>query len=324
MKLTSIIYLSSLLTALYASGCADYAEDVLNCPATIDGECCANTIGVCEQVSCPTTTSNPTTTCICPTYPAFTPLPTKAGKSKDSKPIGNGIGACDCNGGVAELRYVYLGTTSNVQIDIYTGKSKDSPQLVCTFNNIQPNEEIVCNLRGDAPGLVLKGLDKFATESPFIITYPNGNTCNAQYHTSCSQDIVGVVQSECPELVVSGWKDNNNYDNGLDCDDGIVPCQCGNINTTPNTPIETSVDIIIGDKCYCQSITSNGFSTTATATVPKSKAKKSKAKSKGKSKDNTGFGVGDCDCEGGQIELTIMYQGIEDVNIEFFYKDMTL
>ncbi len=77
-------------------------------------------------------------------------------------------------------------------------------------------------------------------ESPFIITYPNSETCEAQYHTSCSQDIVGVIQDECNQLIVSGWKDNANYDNGGDCDHPVFP------KTTSFQP-----DTTFGNVCYC-------------------------------------------------------------------------
>eukprot|EP01084_Bolivina_argentea_P267344 453784_1 len=211
------------------NGCEDLFDDngcQCSCNSTIiTGEC--DKKEGCDTTICPTTTTDPpiststtqitsntdipiSTTCICPTYSPLTiTSPPKSKGSKGSKGAGIGIGECDCKGGIVELRYVYVGKISNVQIDLYTGKN--NAELICSYKNVEPNEEIVCNLRGDAPGLIKQGLDKFSTESPFKITYPNnGGICSAQYHTSCSQDIVGVIQSECNELIVSGWKDNEN------------------------------------------------------------------------------------------------------------------
>ncbi len=90
------------------------------------------------------------------------------------------------------------------------------------------------NLRGDADGLVItpNSMAKFETETPFIITYTSGGEYSAQYHTSCSSDIVGIPEIECPELIVSGWRDNDGYANGDDCDDGFEPCECSPTTTT--------------------------------------------------------------------------------------------
>eukprot|EP01083_Nonionella_stella_P112630 331564_1 len=276
----------------------------------------------CFVADCPPATTavpeTPATTCYCPTSApqsstsSTTPLPkSKAGKSKGGA-TGLGVGQCDCSGKLAEIRFVYQGTETNVKIEIFN--ARDTSTKICEFNNVQPNDEIICNLRGDAPGLVIpaNSQSEFENETGFTITYSSGGTCAAQYHTSCSSDIVGIVQPECTELIASGWRDNDGYDQDYDCDDGFIPCDCEGENPPPmeeqsTTFVPNFVDIIVGEECYC-STTDGSTSSTTTTTVPPSKAGKSKD---GKSKGGDGLGVGDCNCDGGQADLTLMYQGID-------------
>jgi hypothetical protein len=332
MKVSSLIIFSLILAVSNAQlSCAndDYGQaDV--CPSKdYDGNCCARGGGdnVCAPVTCPPETTAATTgaetttgatevetTCVCPSYPLHTVSPD----------IKNAGGTCECtkgevNGirvGVTELRFVYYGNTPNtdpVVIELFR-REKEGGTLICKFEGVIANQEVSCALDGSQPGLVLQGLADFDNETPFVVTYSNGDTCEASYHTSCSSDIVNVVLQECTDLVCTGWNDGS----GQNCDDDIEPCPCNNYEVPPSEPEPTSfVDIILGEHCYCDV---SGQIVPAPTEPPKSKAKKSKS-GKHKSKDSGGLGVGDCDCEGGQIELTLLYQAVEAVDIEFWYFD---
>eukprot|EP01084_Bolivina_argentea_P047710 87933_1 len=273
-----------------------------------------------------TTTTVSTTECTCPPAMVCVPGTTRRRLGKKNKVVGCGQGECDCDGGVVELRYKYRGAVSGVRIDIWY---KNSEFKICEFNNVQSGQQVVCNLRGTAPGLVKSGVYKFATETPFVITGPN-YSCSAQYHTSCSSDIVGVVQPECTDLVVSGWKDVGNVDDndGGDCDDAIneVDCECeGDPVLTSTTSNPVRIPIIVGNNCYCDT-TGSVVQTNNRRRLGKkgkkggSKGKKGSKKGKGKKKGD-GLGIGDCDCSGGQTELTMMYSGSVAVDIDFFHKD---
>ena len=127
---------------------------------------------------------------------------------------------------------------------------------VCRFSKVQPNDELVCDLWASSNNPKL-----FENETPFILTYANGNQCVGQYHTSCSSDIVGELPEDpgvglplCTDVVVSGWRDGNPNDNN-NCDDGIEPCSCDSLppdTSTTTTFVPDFVDIIIGENCYCE------------------------------------------------------------------------
>jgi len=271
------------------------------------------------------TTTTVETTCVCPTQAAV--VTTKAAtttygkgkkaknKSKDKNSSGNGVGDCDCDKdyGVVELRFRYQGTEDNVNIEIFYDQ-KTLQQVLCEFTNISPGDEIICNIAS-------LGHD-FQNETPFRVTYQSGQTCEAQYHTSCSSDIVGLVQDECTDLICTGWRDGNPNTN--DCDDGVEPCEC---DATTAEPVITTgatevsfVQTIVGDNCYCDA-TSGAFSTTSSTTT--TSYKKKKKKSKGKSSDSGGQGFGDCDCDKtyGMAEMRLLYSGDEDVDIVYVHKD---
>jgi len=225
-----------------------------------------------------------------------------------------GCGNCDCDGGVTEIRYIYQDTVAGVNIRIFYDESRT--QVLCNFNNVQPNDEVICPIAGNTASSAAMGLAKFAKETPFTITYPGGSTCEAQYHTSCSRDIVGIVQAECTKLVVSGWRGANSGD----CDDCKEPCDCDatEYTTTWNPDIYATR---IGEHCYCD----NGCTPAPTSRRrlgKKSKGKKSKG-SKGKGKtSNSGAGCGDCDCDKsiGMQMLRVRYSGSSNVNIYFYDK----
>eukprot|EP00492_Amphilonche_elongata_P003661 TRINITY_DN4011_c0_g1_i1.p1 TRINITY_DN4011_c0_g1~~TRINITY_DN4011_c0_g1_i1.p1 ORF type:complete len:254 (-),score=22.60 TRINITY_DN4011_c0_g1_i1:355-1116(-) len=174
-----------------------------------------------------------------------------------------------------EIRYIYQDTVAGVNIRIFYDESRT--QVLCNFNNVQPNDEVICPIAGNTASSAAMGLAKFAKETPFTITYPGGSTCEAQYHTSCSRDIVGIVQAECTKLVVSGWRGANSGD----CDDCKEPCDCDatEYTTTWNPDIYATR---IGEHCYCD----NGCTPAPTSRRrlgKKSKGKKSKG-SKGKAR----------------------------------------
>jgi hypothetical protein len=143
---------------------------------------------------------------------------------------------------------------------------------------------------------------------------------------------VGVVQPECVDFVVSGWKDVGNVDgnDGGDCDDMIneVDCECsGDADPTTTKTDPVRVPFIVGNNCYCDTTGNVQYGTTSRRRLgkkgkkgKKSKGKKGSKKKKGKKKGE-GLGVGDCDCEGGQTELTMMYSGDATVDIYYYHKD---
>merc|ERR1712154_40073 len=174
------------------------------------------------------------TTCVCPTQAAV--VTTKAAtttygkgtrsknKSKDNNSGGSGVGDCDCDKdyGVVELRFRYQGTEDNVNIEIFYDQNT-LQQVLCEFTNVSPGDEIICNIAS-------LGLD-FQKETPFQVTYQSGQTCEAKYPTSCSSDIVGLVQDGCTDLICTGWRDKNPNTN--DCDDGFEPCECDVLMAEP-------------------------------------------------------------------------------------------
>ena len=139
---------------------------------------------------------------------------------------------------MTELRFRYQGSESDVGIEIFY--DKDTKQ------------QVLCNIEST-------GHD-FQNETPFTVTYQSGQTCEAQYHTSCSSDIVGLVQDECTDLICTGWRDGNPNDN--DCDDGVEPCDCDDPTSEPVTTGEgggestastvSFVQTVVGDNCYCE------------------------------------------------------------------------
>jgi hypothetical protein len=275
-----------------------------DCCVVVEGACIAGNYPECPPTAEPTTstTQEATTTCYCPSPAPTTPIPTT------SKGTEFGCGNCDCDGGVLQIRYIYQDTVPGVNIRIYY--DTDRSEVLCNFNNVQPNEEVTCPIEGNTA--TASGYSKFAKETPFTITYPSGTTCEAQYHTSCSSNIVGFVLQECNKLVVSGWVGANNGD----CDDCQEPCSCGSTQytTTWNPEIYATR---IGDHCYCD----NGCTPSPVA-LTKSKAKKSKG-SKGKGKtSNAGAGCGDCDCDKkiGMQMLRVRYSGSTNANIYFYDK----
>lgn len=280
----------------------------------------------------PTTTTTTTTTCYCPSPAPITPTtpyPTaKKSKSKGSSSSGNGVGDCDCDKSykLREIRFIYTGTQSNVKMSVYSdGKTGSYPwqSEVCRFTGINPNDEVICDIR-DASNLLA-----FENETPIVITGSNGYECVGQYHTSCSSDIVDELPEQggsfpiCTDVYVSGWRDGNPATN--DCDDGEEPCSCDTItrDTSTSTTFEPEfVDVVIGGNCYCDNTGNIGSNPTP---QPTSYSKKSKKK-KGKKGSSGGLGYGDCDCDKtyGMRTLRFMWSGTEEVDIYYYEKGGSL
>ena len=55
------------------------------------------------------------------------------------------------------------------------------------------------------------------------------------------------VQSECTDLICTGWKDGNPYDDN-DCDDGVEDCDCDEPTATPFTTTSPPREEV----CYCE------------------------------------------------------------------------
>jgi len=225
-------------------------------------------------------------------------------KSKDKSSGGMGVGDCDCDKdfGVVELRFRYIGSETDVDIEIKSGNN-----VICDYANINNGDEIICNIANS-------NMNNFPTETSFTAGSSRG-----QFHTSCSSDIVDEVQGD---LKCTGWRDGNPRDDN-DCDDGEEPCDCDDTTATPATTNSNTdvsfVQTVIGDNCYCDD-TSGAFSTTSTTSTTSYKSKKSKSKSKSSS---GGLGYGDCDCDKdfGMVEMRLIYSGDENVDISYIHKD---
>eukprot|EP01083_Nonionella_stella_P011524 32708_1 len=143
------------------------------------GDLCCSCVGSgcegCETYYC-STTSEPTTTffttdapettteigttftgnpCICTTE-SFPECPPSKDDSFDDD-------AGDCSGGMFELRFNYTGTATNVEISLYDEDYMS--QSICTFTDVNPDNEIICNFN-DA-SIVLY---KFAKNTRFNIS----------------------------------------------------------------------------------------------------------------------------------------------------------
>ena len=297
-----------------------------------------------------------TPTCYCPTsQPTFAttttaPPTTKSGKTKTAKSSGKGgsgigIGDCDCDKGygVVELRFIYQGTrelrdVGSIEFFYDLDNNRADSDIVCSFDDIGTNDEIICQIDSRS--------DDFDTHTPFTIHYADGAICEDQYHTSCSSDIVGMGPENgvCDDIICSGWKSSNGNPEINDCDDGQEPCDCDDDTIIPSTNLPTkspeSVDIVIGDNCYCELrysvftffcdfacnilllisflLHSNGMTPSPEAVTAKS------GKTAGKSKDSTGLGVGDCSCDDkhyGMVSFRVLYSGDNNVDITFQHKD---
>eukprot|EP01084_Bolivina_argentea_P094475 169840_1 len=202
-------------------------DDDTTCAATYHTSCSKNIVGVvmdeCDELVASGWRDGDGDNCDA--------LYVDTGSSKPGSKSGSGSrdgndDECDCSGGVVELRFNYTGTATNVDVHLYD--EKDQSRAICTFTDVNPDDEIVCNVNGASPPLITTGLSKFGTNTRFRIERNDGSRCAATYHTSCSQNIVGVVQDECDELVVSGWRDGD----GSNCDRDAAaesddPCKSG-------------------------------------------------------------------------------------------------
>ena len=147
-----------------------------------------------------------------------------SGKSsaKSSSAGSGGVGNCDCDEGLGltQLRFIYQGIETYVTVKIFRDSSKSI--LVCEFLNVNPNDEVVCDISS------VTGYTNFDDDTPFVLTtQADDEICEAVFHTHCghhdNEDFEpGTVESGCPDLILSGWQDGGSND----CDDGQEICAC--------------------------------------------------------------------------------------------------
>eukprot|EP01084_Bolivina_argentea_P103910 186094_1 len=195
-------------------------------------------------------------------------------------------GDCDCDKsyGLIEMRLRYTNPIGASHIDFYyDGIGSD---IICQFDNVAFNEEIECNILDYINTATNQPYyPKFKTNTAFLITHddPSSTTCEGEYHTSCSSDIVGGKPTAgCDtDFICTGWMDGGPTN---DCTNGEVPCEC--------PPEPTLPDIT---ECYCQNPSATGINP-----------------------NSGGAGWGSCDCSGGMIELRWKYLGNDIVNIRVY------
>eukprot|EP01084_Bolivina_argentea_P149762 261601_1 len=152
---------------------------------------------------------------------------------------GNGDpwGDCECDGGAfVELRWKYSGQETAQNIIIWNKERPDvSGDPLCEFTNVLPDQELTCAVDGTIA-------TAFPKNTYFNIKRNDVDVCDGVWHTSCSVNILFAygqaskegLNTECQELMCTGWRDLGNPD--TDCDDGFDPCPC----TSPTTTIATT------------------------------------------------------------------------------------